>query len=139
MPVHLLKMAVGATDLDHLQELQTLRRSERGMCCFYTRNMPRRRADVLDGGSIYWVIKGQVRARQRLLGITPTVGADGERYCIVEYEPRLVATLWQPRRPFQGWRYLEPGDAPSDRPAGAAIDDEMPPAMARELRALGLL
>jgi hypothetical protein len=50
-----------------------------------------------------------------------------------------MPTLWQPRRAFQGWRYLEAKDAPADRPRHAALDDNLPPAMARELRALGLL
>ena len=107
MALHLIKMAVGAADFDELRRFQKQRRKERGRCCFFTRNMPRRVEEVLDGGSIYWVIKGQVQARQRLLGFTPTVSEDGKRYCIVEYDKELVPVLWQPKRPFQGWRYLE--------------------------------
>ncbi len=101
--------------------------------------MPRRVEELLDGGSIYWVIKGHVQVRERLRGFEPMVGEDGERYCAVEYDPEPVPTLWQPRRPFQGWRYLQGKDAPADRPQGLAADDDLPPAMQQELRALGLL
>lgn len=139
MPLHLIKLAVGVDDLEQMRELQKLRRRERGMSCFYTRHTPRRRDEVLDGGSIYWVIKGQVRVRQRLLGFHPIVAADGERHCAAEYDATLVPTLWQPRRPFQGWRYLVPKDAPPDRPAGLPEAEDMPAAMVQELRALGLL
>ena len=139
MALHLIKMAVGAADFDELRRFQKQRRKERGRCCFFTRNMPRRVEEVLDGGSIYWVIKGQVQARQRLLGFTPTVSEDGKRYCIVEYDKELVPVLWQPKRPFQGWRYLEARHAPPDRPVYAAGDDDLPAGMAEELRALGLL
>jgi len=139
MALHLLKMAVGVSDVDNMRALQRARRRERGMACFLTRNMPRRREEVLDGGSIYWVIKGQVRVRQRILAFHPMVAQDGERRCAVEYDTKLVPTLWQPRRPFQGWRYLFAVDAPPDRPSGLAEDEDMPAAMAQELRALGLL
>ena len=140
MALHLLKMAVGVGSLDELKKLQRQRRKERGKFCFFTRNMPRRCEELLAGGSIYWVIKGQAQVRQRLLGFTPVISEEGERYCAVEYDRELVPTLWQPRRAFQGWRYLEAKDAPPDRPAGvAAAEGEMPPAMLRELRALGLL
>jgi hypothetical protein len=140
MALHLLKMAVGVSDLDEMRKLQRQRRKERGKSCFFTRNMPRRSEELLAGGSIYWVVKGQVRVRQRLLGFTPVVGEEGERYCAVEYDRVLVPTLWQPRRPFQGWRYLLAKDAPPDRPEGmGGEENEMPPAMLRELRSLGLL
>jgi hypothetical protein len=139
MALHLIKLAVGIDDFDELRRIQKLRRKERGRYCFFTRNMPRRADEVLDGGSIFWVIKGYVRARQRLLRFVPEVDENGDRYCAMVYDKELVPTLWQPRRPFQGWRYLEPKDAPSDRPLHAAEDDDLPPTMAQELRSLGLL
>ena len=139
MAVHLIKLAVGIDDVPHLRQVQKERRRERGRSVFYTRHLPRREAEIVDGGSIYWVIKGFVRARQRILEFIPVVEEDGERYCLVRYELKLVETLWQPKRPFQGWRYLAPKDAPPDRPRGAAPDSELPERMARELRALGLL
>jgi hypothetical protein len=139
MALHLIKMAVGVSDFADLKRLQKLRRKERGCYCFFTRNMPRRVEEVLDGGSIFWVIKGYVQARQGLLGFTPVTGEEGERYCAVEYDKDLVPVVWQPKRPFQGWRYLEPKDAPLDRPANTAAGDDLPATMAQELRALGLL
>ena len=139
MALHLIKLAVGVDDVAHLRKLQKERRRERGRYVFYTRHMPRRREEILEGGSIYWVIKGHIRVRERILGFIPVVEDDGERYCLVRYDPKLVETVWQPKRPFQGWRYLLPKDAPADRAAGAAEAGDIPPAMAEELRALGLL
>jgi hypothetical protein len=139
MALNLIKMAVGVGDFAELGRLQKERRKERGRYCFFTRNMPRRAEELLDGGSIYWVIKGHVQARQLLRRFKAVDDEEGDRYCVVEYDPRLRPTLWQPRRAFQGWRYLEAKDAPGDRPLHAALDDNLPPAMARELRALGLL
>jgi hypothetical protein len=139
MALHLIKLAVGIDDVAHLRNVQKERRRERGRYVFYTRHMPRRRGEILDGGSIYWVIKGYVRVRERILGFIPVVEDDGERYTLVRYDPKLVETVWQPKRPFQGWRYLVPKDAPADRPAHAASEDRLPEAMAEELRSLGLL
>jgi hypothetical protein len=139
MALHLIKLAVGIDDVAHLRKMQKERRRERGRYVFYTRHMPRRREEILDGGSIYWVIKGYVRVRERILGFTPVVEDDGERYTLVRYDPKFVETVWQPKRPFQGWRYLAPKDAPTDRPAHAASEDRLPEALAEELRSLGLL
>jgi hypothetical protein len=139
MALHLIKLAVGIEDVAHLRRMQKERRRERGRYVFYTRHLPRRSAEILDGGSIYWVIKGYVRVRERILGFTPVVEEDGERYTLVRYDPKAVETLWRPKRPFQGWRYLQPKDAPPDRPPGAAATDDLPMAMVAELRALGLL
>ena len=139
MALHLIKLAVGIDDVAHLRQVQKERRRERGRYVFYTRHMPRRSAEILDGGSIYWVIKGYVRVRERILGFVPVLEADGERYTLVRYDPKFVETEWQPKRPFQGWRYLQPKDAPPDRPAGAAATDDLPPAMMQELRSLGLI
>jgi hypothetical protein len=139
MPLHLIKMAVGVTDLSSLEQIQAERRAARGAAWFYTRNAPRRQEEVLDGGSIYWVIKGQLQARQRIIGFEPRSTDDGGRFCAVHYDPPVIATRWQPRRAFQGWRYLPPEDAPEDLRGGVVGDDEPPPDMARELRALGLL
>jgi hypothetical protein len=139
MALHLIKLAVGVDDVAHLRKLQKERRRERGRYVFYTRHMPRRREEILDGGSIYWVVKGYIRVRERILGFIPVEEEDGERYCMVRYDPKLVETVWHPKRPFQGWRYLLPKDAPADRAAKGARDDQLPDAMAEELRSLGLL
>ena len=138
MTLHLIKLAVGIDDFEHLRRIQRLRKRQRGRSVFYTRHTPRRADELLDGGSIYWVIKGYVRARQLLKQFTSTQGEDGQPLCIVRYELKLVPTLLAPKRPFQGWRYLEGKDAPRDR-KGSDPAEGLPPKMLEELRSLGLL
>jgi hypothetical protein len=139
-PLHLLKMAVGIGDVDELRRFRAARLQERGSSWVYTRNHPRRAAEVLAGGSIYWVIRGQVRVRQLVTGFRTERDENGRAYCLIEVDPDLVETLWRPWRPFQGWRYLTPADAPPDRGGGIpGADEAIPAAMLAELRALGLL
>jgi len=136
VPLHLVKLAVGIDDIDDLRRIREARAAERGGSWVYTRNHPRRAQEVLAGGSIYWVIRGQIRVRQRVTGLRRERDNTGRRYCLIEVDAELVPTLPRACRPFQGWRYLSPGDAPPDRPAAAA------PALDRmlgELRALGLI
>lgn len=104
-----------------------------------TRMMPKRRTELLDGGSLYWVIKGNIQARQRFLDIRPFVDVDGISRCKLVLEPVLHETSWAPRRPFQGWRYLDPEDAPPDLAASGADFDDLPADLRRELAGLGLL
>lgn len=139
MALHLIKLAVGVDDLAHMARLQQQRQRERGRYGFFTRNMPKRVAELLDGGSIYWVVKGQLRVRQKLRRFHPMADDEGRSYVIVEYERRLVPVSPRRHRPFQGWRYLDGKDAPPDLPKGGRADDELPPALAEELRTLGLL
>jgi hypothetical protein len=139
-PLHLLKMAVGVADIDELRRFRAARLKERGASWVYTRNHPRRAEEVLAGGSIYWVIRGQIRVRQLVTGFRAERDENGRAYCLIEVDHDLVETLWRPWRPFQGWRYLKPADAPLDRPGGAARGEAaIPAAMLAELRALGLL
>jgi hypothetical protein len=140
-PLHLLKMAVGVATLDELRRARAARVKQHGGSWVYTRNHPRRAEAVLAGGSLYWVIRGQIRVRQRITGFRSERDEKGRGYCLIEVEPLLVPTLWRPWRPFQGWRYLTPSDAPADVPHGRDADPEapMPPHMLTELRALGLL
>jgi len=138
MPLHLIKLAVGTEDIADLRRWQRLRKKERGFSALYTRNTPRRAEELLDGGSIYWVIKGYVRVRQLLKGFTATVDDEGQPRCVVAYDMRLVPTVLIPKRPFQGWRYLDAKDAPLDW-KGAKGAAELPPKMVEELRSLGLL
>jgi hypothetical protein len=98
---------------------------------------PTRREALLDSGSLYWVIKGFIQVRQRLVDIRPFEDETGVRRCGLVLDPALVATDWQPKRPFQGWRYLEGKDAPPDLRGSASAG--LPPALRAELAALGLL
>jgi hypothetical protein len=145
-PLHLLKMAVGIASLDELREARARRIVQLGGSWVYTRNRPRRAERVLAGGSLYWVIRGQIRVRQRITGFDTRRDDTGRGYCLIAVEPALVATLTRPWRPFQGWRYLMEADAPPDLsaispPEGAGLlpDEPMPARLAAELRALGLL
>jgi hypothetical protein len=141
MPLHLIKLCVGAESVADLDEWirETFGRVGGRVPEQYhvTRMVPARRTELLDGGSLYWVIRGNVQARQRLLDIRPFIDDGGVRRCKLILDPKLVPTEWQPRRPFQGWRYLDPADAPADlavREAG-----ELPPKLRAELAALGLM
>ncbi|MCT8998530.1 DUF1489 family protein [Chelativorans intermedius] len=144
MALHLIKLCVGCESPEDLEAWIAMRLEEKArrgepVEHFHTTRMiPRRIDDLLAGGSLYWVIKGMVRCRQRLLDIRPFTDGDGVSRCHLVLEPQVVRTQWQPRRPFQGWRYLKPQDAPADQPAGGAAD-ELPDHMRRELVELGLL
>jgi hypothetical protein len=140
VPLHLVKMAVGIEDIGHLRRIRAARRKERGGSWVYTRNRPRREEEVLAGGSIYWVIRGQIRVRQRVTGFRSERDDEGRRYCLIEVDETLVPTLFRAFRPFQGWRYLLPADAPADMPSGFDLGEEPPPdRMLAELRELGLI
>ena len=101
--------------------------------------MPKRKEELLQGGSIYWVIRGLVAARQRLVDITREDDGEGGRWTVLHLDPELVRVAPRAHRPFQGWRYLEPKDAPPDLTGEAGDIAEMPPEMLRDLRSLGLL
>ena len=98
--------------------------------------VPKRIAELLDGGSLYWVIKGIVQVRQRLIDVRPFVDEEGIGRCRLVLDPKVVRTEWQPKRPFQGWRYLPASEAPRDLTKGR--DDNLPPALLAELAGLGL-
>ena len=145
MTVHLVKMAVGIESVDHLVDVQAQRlRQAReadgaGVLRHLTRNSPRRSEEVLDGGSIYWIIKGYIRARQPITGFGEAVGRNGRPRCAFILDPRLVRTELVPHRPIQGWRYMEAPAAPKDLTRKTAARTSMPDEMEAELRALGLL
>jgi hypothetical protein len=136
MALHLLKLAVGIADIDHLRRVRAARCAERGGSWVYTRNRPRRAQEILAGGSIYWIIRGHIRVRQLVSGFFSERDGNGRRYCLIEVDPRLVPTVPRPWRPFQGWRYLPPEDAPAD-----LRGSEEPPSdrLLAELRSLGLI
>ena len=101
--------------------------------------LPTRKEELLDGGSLYWVIRGEIACRQRLLDVRPFVDKEGVGRCHLVLEPKLVLVAPRPFRAFQGWRYLAPKDAPRDLDRAAPGARNMPEALRRELRELGLL
>jgi hypothetical protein len=143
--LNILKLSVGIENLAHLAEVQQHRLAmkkkagEKPELMHITRAFPRRASEVLDGGSIYWVIKGVIRVRQPIIDLREATNQDGKPACAIVYENRHILTEPRPFRAFQGWRYLESADAPRDIDAiGAGVED-LPDDMADELRELGLL
>jgi hypothetical protein len=139
--LHLTKLAVGVRDLDHLRALQSERAQRDPPLRHRTRNFPRRAEEVTDGGSIYWVICGFMQARQRVLDVVEDHWSDGTSCAGLVLDPKLKPLVGRPTKPFQGWRYLTPEDAPPDlllRPPVVG-EAELPPVLRRELRALCLI
>lgn len=145
MSLHLLKLCVGAQSIRDLEEWIGERREAalRAGLPFEqrhtTRMVPKRADELTDGGSLYWVIKGQVACRQRLLAIRPFTDGDGIGRCDLVLDATVVPVRPRPFRPFQGWRYLAIADAPPDLAEAGPEAAAMPEDMRRELRALGLL
>ncbi|WP_421723542.1 DUF1489 family protein [Bauldia sp.] len=142
MTLHLIKLCVGVDTVDDLavwvdhHAAEARRAGKPPRHVHVTRMVPKRAADLLDGGSLYWVIKGNIQVRERLIDIEPFTDKDGIHRCRIVMEPKLIVTDWQPRRPFQGWRYLKAADAPADRKRGSG--NSLPAALAAELAELGL-
>lgn len=151
MTLHLLKLAVGIDSVAHLREVQAQRRGTAATVGHVTRHAPKRAEALLDGGSLYWVIRGAIRVRQRLVGIEVDAasGRNGDdtgaprRACRLVLDPALVLTVPRAHRAFQGWRYLRAEDAPRDAREGEDLETdtaaELPAAMVAELARLGLL
>jgi hypothetical protein len=145
MTLNMIKLCVGAESIDDLKEWV----AERSLIAISaglephsthtTRMVPKRLGELLAGGSLYWVIKGQVAARQKFIDIVEFVDTDGITRCNLVLGPEVIDTLPQPRRAFQGWRYLEAKDAPADLFAGGGELKDMPAELKRELAQLGLL
>ena len=143
MALHIIKLCVGCDSLSDLADWQKKRlkqkraKGQKPELIQVTRMTPKRADEVLDGGSLYWVIKGQIAARQTLLALRPMT-VKGAPHCGLVYDKQLVAVVARPRRAFQGWRYLTAEDAPPDlaKTKGAK---GLPETMQRELAALGLL
>lgn len=139
MSVNIRKLAVGIEDVDHIIAVQAQRLKDHGRVFAYTRNTPKRKDELLNGGSLYWVIKGQFRVRQQIIGFDEGVNEEGRKYCLILLDPELVRTEMMGQKPFQGWRYLEDSAAPRDQKETGAHDDELPEEMQAELRELGLI
>jgi hypothetical protein len=145
MSVHLIKLCVGIESVAHLSERQQFRLAQangsgRAPELFHrTRQMPRRRDDLLKGGSLYWVIKGVVLVRQAILDLKEVRGDDGVKRCDIILDHKLVVTRPHPRRAFQGWRYLNVDDAPPDLGLEGSGLEDLPDEMRTQLIELGLL
>jgi hypothetical protein len=136
MALHLIKLCVGAETPDDLRRWRVARAAEGRRPIVHTRQTPKRADEILDGGSLFWVFKGQVLIRQTVLAIE-TLGEGQTRRCEILLDDAMIATAPQPRRPFQGWRYFDPKDAPPDLATGDA-GEAIPQDLAKELRELGV-
>lgn len=141
--IHLVKLCVGVESIAQLERWQSERAAR---CrregtdprpCHSTRNMPRRSAEILEGGSLYWVVRHHIVLRQRIVEILAREDESGRRFATLVFDPQLVRIVPTPRRPFQGWRYLRPGDAPADLPELATGLAGLSQEMAEALDALG--
>ncbi len=144
MTVHLIKVSVGVTSIDQLRSLQE-RRLIAGPLCQVTNQRPQREEELLNGGSIYWIIKGDIAVRQRVIGLERLYDPDGEK-CGLMLDSELVETEFAKRAPHKGWRYLETDDAPRDlrdlvqkSNEDEDSEGEMSEEMAAELKELGLI
>ena len=138
--LHILKLCVGIDSVDHLRQSRAAQSPSGGHTPtrHVTRMWPKREAEILSGGSLYWVIKGVVQARQTILRFDEIIGADGIRRCAIIMDSEIIETAPAPRRAFQGWRYLKGEDAPVDLPKSRASDDDLPADLATALADIGL-
>lgn len=138
--IHLLKLCVGAESVADLADWQASQahRWPAGRAIHVTRMWPKREAEILAGGSLYWVIKGVILARQRILALEPADEGDGIARCALHLDAAIHRTEPVPRAPFQGWRYLDPAAAPRDLARAGAADDRLPPALAAALAEMGV-
>jgi len=145
MPLHLIKLCVGCDsvrDLDDWikQKLKAKRKTgEKPEHIHRTRMVPKRAAELTDGGSLYWVIRGEVMCRQRIRDVRPFRDKDGIGRCGLVLEPKVILVEPRPYRAFQGWRYLAVNDAPRDLDKAVKGAAAMPETLRRELRELGLM
>lgn len=139
--VNLVKLSVGTESPDTLEEWQEQRAvlTQDGLPRHVTRMWPKRETEILNGGSIYWVIKGSIQARQRIVRLDEVIGSDGIRRCAIVLDPELVRTQSTLKRPFQGWRYLKPEDSPIDLPKGRASEEPLPSELASALAEIGVV
>ena len=138
--VNMVKLCVGADRVEDLTDWQAERaaRIPGWVPSHTTRMWPKRAAEVLNGGSLYWVFKGVILARQPIVALEERRGEDGIARCALIFAPDVIRTEAAPRRPFQGWRYLDPKDSPRDLPVSRATDSTLPEPLALALAEIGL-
>ena len=140
MAVNLIKICVGAEKVEDLELWQAAR--AQGQADYtprhVTRMRPKRESELTEGGSLYWVFKGLILARQPILRLDEVIGDDGIRRCAIIMHRDIIRTQSAPRRPFQGWRYLTPEDAPADLPSTRKGDDDLPVALSNALAQIGI-
>ena len=138
MALHILKLCVGVSEIEELESWVKEAKASRDSLDHVTRSFPKRGADIVPGGSLYWVIRGLILCRQPIANLEAVTGSDGISRCRIVFKPQIVPVRPAPRRAFQGWRYLEEADAPPDLPKSSSAQG-LSEKMRRELGELGLL
>lgn len=139
MTLHLIKLCVGVSEIEELRQWVAQMLTSGAVDDHVTRMFPKKREEILAGGSLYWVMRGMIMCRQPIADLQEVVDTEGIHRCRIVFEPKVIAVRPTPRRAFQGWRYLLPEDAPLDLKAGQSSPEAMPEAMRRELAALALI
>jgi hypothetical protein len=145
MPLHLIKLCVGCDSVRDLEDWikqklkEKKKRGEKPERIHTTRMVPKRAAELIDGGSLFWVIRGEIACRERIRAVRPFIDRDGVGRCALVLDPKVVLVEPRPYRAFQGWRYLAAKDAPRDLDQAAPGAAAMPEKLRRELRELGLM
>ncbi|WP_132861143.1 DUF1489 family protein [Shimia isoporae] len=139
--INLVKLSVGTESVESLTAWQHMRRQQMPdvLPRHVTRMWPKREPEILNGGSIYWVIKGVIQCRQKILRLDEVRGEDGIRRCAIVLDPEIHRTVAAPKRAFQGWRYLKVEDTPADLPKSRANDDALPDELNQALAEIGVL
>ncbi|MFV2051975.1 DUF1489 family protein [Aliiroseovarius sp. YM-037] len=138
--IHLVKLSVGSESVDSLEEWQEARRKDLPdkLPRHVTRMWPKREDEILNGGSIYWVIQGAIRCRQKIIRLDEVIGNDGIRRCGIVLDSQIIRTSQALKRPFQGWRYLNPADAPADLTQARQSEDTLPDDLSAALSDIGV-
>lgn len=138
--LNIIKLSVGSDTVESMVAWQASAQAKGpdGLPRHVTRMWPRREKELLDGGSIYWVVQGIVQCRQRILRLDEVVRADGIRRCGIVLDPEVIRTQTAPKRPFQGWRYLPAQDAPADLPENRQNEDALPASLSAALADIGV-
>ena len=140
--LHLQKLSVGTESVADIAAWQATPRAQTEkdhLPRHITRMWPKREAELLAGGSIYWVIKGLIQCRQKIVRLDEYDSADGVRRCAIVLDRKLVRVAPTTKRPFQGWRYLQPADAPIDLPEGREHEQPLPASLSAALAEIGVL
>lgn len=139
--VNLIKLSVGSETVDDMLAWQASKRAQGADALprHVTRMWPKREAEIVNGGSIYWVVKGVIQCRQKIIRLDEVFGSDGIRRCAIVLDPEIIRTQGSLKRPFQGWRYLQANDAPLDLTKGRSQEDPLPVELNRALAEIGVL
>ncbi len=138
MALNIIKLCVGVSEIEEMESWVKIARGSRETLDHVTRMFPKRREEIVPGGSLYWVIRGMILCRQPISALEEVTGADGIGRCRIVFRPQIILVRPTPKRAFQGWRYLSAADAPPDLPKAAKAEG-MPEKMRRDLAELGLL